>query len=119
VIGGVATIVSAGLLALLLIQVNKPSIEERAQDVVRGNLRDPESARFREVTRGGEYTVCGEVNAKNALGGYVGFRRFAVEFNPQTGAVNDFAVDGVPLDTATVDAMRAYLSIFWQRCHPN
>lgn len=37
---------------------------------------DPESARFRNerVTKSG--TVCGEVNSKNSLRGYVGFTRY-------------------------------------------
>jgi len=39
------------------------------------NLKDPDSAKFRNVVaiRG---VVCGEINAKNSMGGYVGFRRF-------------------------------------------
>ena len=48
---------------------------------VAAKLRDPESAQFREVreikkseTR--EAAICGEVNAKNGYGGYVGFKKF-------------------------------------------
>jgi hypothetical protein len=47
------------------------------QERIASGLRDPESARFRKVfisPRG--RAVCGEVNAKNSMGGYVGFRRF-------------------------------------------
>jgi hypothetical protein len=47
------------------------------QDRITGRLNDPESGRFRNVfvsPRG--RAVCGEVNAKNRMGGYVGFRRF-------------------------------------------
>lgn len=44
-------------------------------------LRDPESARFQGLFEGydrkkREIVVCGEVNAKNGLGGYVGFVPF-------------------------------------------
>ena len=46
-------------------------------------LKDPESARFRNVQVKWE-AVCGEVNAKNSYGGYVGFRRF-------------YAIDGTDL----------------------
>lgn len=50
---------------------------EQAKNVVRRNLTDPDSANFRDVfvTPKGAI-VCGEVNAKNQVGGYVGFRRF-------------------------------------------
>lgn len=46
-------------------------------------LKDPASASFRDVVyvptaQGTGGTVCGEVNAKNAYGGYVGFTPFFV-----------------------------------------
>lgn len=37
-------------------------------------LKDPSSAQFRNETQAGE-SFCAEVNAKNSMGGYVGFRR--------------------------------------------
>jgi hypothetical protein len=55
---------------------------EIAQEAVRNHLKDPDSARFRNVTiirvEPDGAVVCGEVNAKNSYGGYVGFRRFVV-----------------------------------------
>lgn len=39
------------------------------------DLKDPESARYRNVVVIRE-NVCGEFNAKNSMGGYVGFKRF-------------------------------------------
>jgi hypothetical protein len=45
------------------------------QEKVRDLMRDPESARFRNLRRVGQ-TLCGEINAKNAMGGYVGYRHF-------------------------------------------
>ena len=41
-------------------------------------LKDPESARFKNLRTYNESIVCGEVNAKNSYGGYVGFKRFFV-----------------------------------------
>lgn len=45
-------------------------------------LRDPSSAQFRNVEKidqpEGGVAVCGEINGKNAYGGYAGFTRFAV-----------------------------------------
>ncbi len=46
-------------------------------------LNDPESARFKDMAIGLEGRVCGAVNAKNAMGGYPGFRRFVIEANGQ------------------------------------
>lgn len=59
------------------------------ETIVRASLKDPESARFdrvdfNPVTGSG----CGLVNAKNSMGGYVGFAQFiarsdgSVEFEP-------------------------------------
>lgn len=55
---------------------------EGLRDSVREQLNDPDSARFRYERYVGDWTVqrgflCGEVNAKNAMGGYVGYRPFA------------------------------------------
>ncbi|RUR38563.1 hypothetical protein [Vreelandella populi] len=56
--------------------------EVRAQRLVRESLRDGRSAEFRalqviQAGSGGRY-VCGEVNSKNAFGGYSGHQRFIV-----------------------------------------
>jgi hypothetical protein len=47
----------------------------RAKQSVTKDFKDPDSAKFRNVrvVRG---SVCGEVNAKNSFGGYVGYKRF-------------------------------------------
>jgi hypothetical protein len=53
---------------------------QQAKDAVTRKLKDPESARFRDLKaypRG----VCGQVNAKNSQGGYVGFRDFYFAFD--------------------------------------
>lgn len=52
------------------------------RDVVKAKLNDPDSAKFRNERLVGPLTLkggllCGEVNAKNAMGGYVGYRKFA------------------------------------------
>jgi hypothetical protein len=66
----------AGLLVSLAGCSN--AFERRVEDVVRGQLKDPDSAKFSEV----EYfesrqIACGKVNAKNSFGGYVGAIPFA------------------------------------------
>lgn len=51
------------------------SAEREAQTAVKQQLTDPESAQFRNLSEH-EAWICGEVNSKNRLGGYVGFRIF-------------------------------------------
>jgi len=50
----------------------------KAISAVRNTLKDPESAKFRNVhvKKGSGAAVQGEVNAKNSYGGYIGFDRF-------------------------------------------
>ena len=58
---------------------------------VLATLKDPDSALFRsEHVEDGE--LCGEVNAKNSMGGYVGYKKFV------TSPVNTF-VEGSTEDT--------------------
>ena len=71
---------------------------EQAQELVRDNLRDPESARFRNVQAGrldGEDVVCGLVNAKNAYGGYAGFHAFLVHEDGKVLMDSDADPDGL------------------------
>jgi hypothetical protein len=59
----------------------------RAEQSVKQQLNDPDSAEFSEIKIVGPSpieTVCGRVNAKNLFGGYVGYRRFY--FYASTGA---------------------------------
>lgn len=50
---------------------------DAARKAITYSLTDPDSAKFREVfVAPNQVAVCGEVNAKNSYGGYVGFRRF-------------------------------------------
>jgi hypothetical protein len=69
------------------------------QSVVKNKMRDPQSAQFRNlqhleiVTTKGQTLrhVCGEVNAKNGFGGYVGFTPFKGRLYDGTA----FTVDGI------------------------
>lgn len=74
------------LLAAPALATANDEMISKAKDAVSYDMRDPASAQFREVTYylrpskkpDGEpmHVVCGQVNAKNAYGAYVGFRRF-------------------------------------------
>ncbi|QOL80441.1 hypothetical protein [Pseudooceanicola spongiae] len=65
-------------------RLHELSVEEqdRLESSVRSSLKDPESAKFSRITAiKGEaelITACGQVNAKNSLGGYAGDMPFAV-----------------------------------------
>ncbi|AUC08280.1 hypothetical protein BVG18_08495 [Acinetobacter lwoffii] len=45
--------------------------EIRAQNLVENYLKDPDSAKFRNMNG-----KCGEVNSKNSFGAYTGYKRF-------------------------------------------
>lgn len=47
-------------------------------------LKDPDSARFKNLKTSRDLYFCGEVNAKNSLGGYTGFSRFIVMLSTVT-----------------------------------
>ncbi|MEQ1349643.1 hypothetical protein ABLU18_02095 [Acinetobacter junii] len=59
---------------------NTTSIEEKA----RRNLFDPEAAKFRNIQGN-----CGEINAKNKMGGYTGYRRFIYDPEFDTVSIED------------------------------
>ena len=68
------------------------SPEARAEALLSGYLIDPGSVQLRKVRTSAvsSDSICGEVNAKNRMGGYVGFRRFiasrsAVEVESEDG----------------------------------
>lgn len=57
------------------------SDEEKYKDIVKNILTDPDSAQFKELrlSRRDNDVLCGELNAKNRMGGYVGYTRIVVE----------------------------------------
>lgn len=82
VIGGVVAtaLVSAAVVWIFYMPIYK------AQNLVKKSLIDPESARFSEVKYVRETgAVCGLVNGKNKMGGYVGEKPF---FVTKEGKVN-------------------------------
>jgi hypothetical protein len=57
----------------------------KAEDAVKSQLRDPESAAFRHevvVRKENGVAVCGEVNVKSDSGAYMGFTQFVVIETP-------------------------------------
>lgn len=82
-----------------------------AKENLEHDLYDASSVRYRNVVRvlmfhydrqgaypaGDAYAFCGEINAKNRFGAYVGFRRFDViaSKTPDPGAANIETPDGL------------------------
>lgn len=59
------------------------NLEAQVQEALAGELVDPSSAQLRNVRVVEPLgTICGEVNSKNRMGGYVGYRPFA--YTPST-----------------------------------
>lgn len=55
-------------------------LKEKARELVRARLKDPDAAKFQKLEPhkldNGATIICGEVNSKNAYGGYAGFEKF-------------------------------------------
>lgn len=82
-IGGLFVVAVAAGLAYNW-QVNQ-SPAAVAKSVLIAKLNDPDSAVFRNhrpANRGGEGVWCGEVNARNRMGGMTGFTKYVVEVTP-------------------------------------
>lgn len=63
-------------LLMAAVQPVSPAERDAIEAAVKEKLRDPDSARFRDIKRTGDNSFCGWVNAKNGLGGYTGFAVF-------------------------------------------
>lgn len=61
-------------------EANERQLVENAREALTTTLYDPSSAEFRRVRRVGN-VLCGQVNAKNRFGAYVGFVDFVAEPN--------------------------------------
>ena len=79
------TIIAATLLLGLALPAQAETAEpvtiEQLHQAIADAMRDPEATRFRQtrIVRRIQISgaiVCGEINAKNAFGGYIGFQSF-------------------------------------------
>lgn len=76
------------LLVALVIAMLCGCAEQKAKTAVKALLNDPDSAQFTEVQSGkNPGDVCGMVNAKNRMGGYVGATPFLYEKLTETAAI--------------------------------
>ena len=79
-------------------EINK--IVETARLPIIDTLKDPQSAQFKnESILSDKKTVCGEVNAKNTLGGYVGFKSYVSNGN-------EFLIEGATFSAWPISKIR-------------
>ena len=81
IVGGL--VMGGGALAFILWQPPHSDVAAAAERAVKARLTDPYSAQFSmlrvvDATQGAR-VVCGWVNAKNSMGGYVGDRPFVYQ----------------------------------------
>jgi hypothetical protein len=93
----VAACVSVNTVEVRTVPSNDQRVVLLTQRLVADQMRDPESTRFRGEaqvyeTSAGDHIVCGMVNARNAMGGYVGYRQFYARI--RNGALAAFNVPG-------------------------
>lgn len=89
-----------------------------AKDAAAAELRDPSSAQFREV-EAVDGAVCGEINGKNAYGGYAGFTRFYVTDAGEVGVEeNNTPMSGVVEETDRLNRRTAFLRGYTAACFP-
>lgn len=100
-------IVYSAVLATSLCACAGDAERDRLRTVIGSALRDPASAQYRNdrLVRhaDGRVYYCGEINARNAFGGYVGFRQFM--------ASSDAATISNPDDS---DRVREAFAKFWK-----
>lgn len=68
----------AALASPIIIDVYKI---KKAENMIKSRMKDPSSAQFRNIKIKSDSLVdevCGEVNGRNSMGGYVGFSLFIV-----------------------------------------
>jgi hypothetical protein len=68
-------------------------VMDAAKDAIRRQLKDPPSARFEGLVErraaDGSLGVCGQVNAKNAMGGYTGALPFVYDVAARAAYIMD------------------------------
>lgn len=110
VVGAIIGVCLTGFVVLMIVVSNHPGPHEYDfKERLRSGLKDPGSADIRAGRlhqHGLAYSYCGEVNAKNSFGGYVGFRRFIV---------GDVAMVEEATPTATFLDLWAHLCVGTQR----
>jgi hypothetical protein len=65
------------LLVAFSLAACESSEEKELKEFVSSQFKDPQSTQFQKLVHG-KGVLCGEINAKNGFGAYVGFKKFVV-----------------------------------------
>jgi len=88
----------------------QPLTIAQVQSDVRSTMRDPESVRFRNLRRNTETgAVCGDLNARNGYGGYVGEAPF-IYYHSQNASVPQL-MSGTDVVTTTIALTAAHCPV--------
>jgi hypothetical protein len=78
-----------------------PMSEDELKLRVRNSLKDPNSAEFKDVRWVAGKALCGQVNAKNSYGGYVGFKFFVADSDGVYWMGDSSSLDDIGSKTAS------------------
>ncbi|MBO9717493.1 MAG: hypothetical protein J7507_11975 [Pseudoxanthomonas sp.] len=100
-------------------QVELYQFESAAKDAVKQSLVDPDSAQFRDlrIMRRSEHEriLCGELNARNRMGGYTGFTPFYIVGNSTHELTFDLP-HSMPQTTEPAAEFEAFMASYRQNC---
>jgi hypothetical protein len=97
----VAAVVAAAFMPAMAQEPDYAKFVRSAKNNLTRDFRDPASAQFRDlfVAKSGDLLIlCGEVNAKNAYGAYIGFRKFFASDMPDVHAIRGTGADSIVYD---------------------
>lgn len=94
---------------VLLLSLGGCDDARAAKELVAADFHDPASAQWRNVrvvdAAAGEQWVCGEVNAKNLMGAYTGYRGFVANVRQSLVAIEpDGELDDNPVNARLASA---------------
>ena len=111
--------------SVLLVGCVKPENEViwKSERAVKRQLKDPDSAKFKKsylvLDERKEHFitghVCGEVNAKNAFGGYTGFKRFitSVSISEDSSSVATVKIETGNESTFQDSDLTSFEKVYW------
>ena len=100
----VRQVINFGILLGVVACSAQSELEAKAKEAIKYQMKDPESAEFREVRVYPEKNlVCGEVNAKNSFGAYGGFEPFSYDDGQTTiGSIEEVCIDAMVENTIAI-----------------
>lgn len=89
---------------------------EKLPAIFRSALVDPTSAQISELKPAADGMFCGQVNAKNGMGGYAGARPFAMNLNTSEAFIYPTIIPGQALPAKEADAKIQSLQMLLKYC---